>query len=215
MNSFANLASVMSEHPEVAKIWLGIIAQTKFILQEVPRSSLQSALLDVAQKAKTATARVAKSKSTASEELSQFTPTQTEQVDMSVIPMKRSRKEYQGHVTVNRLKPAMERGRENGSRKVSLALFVAEKITKLGPAKSASIWARSSLQMTSIRPSWTSKMAPHLCFCQCSQFSLGPKSMNKCLATRITSVFTSTPPQRIFFLDGPAEACERKLFTCV
>ena len=49
-------------------------------------------------------------------------------------------------------------------RKISLALFVAEKITTFGPAKSASIWVRSFLSMTLIRPSWTSKMAPRLCF---------------------------------------------------
>ena len=79
---------------------------------------MQSALLDVAQKAKTATTRVANSKSTASEELSQFTPTQTEQVDMSAIPLKRSRKENQGHVTVNRLKPAMEIDRKKRAKKI-------------------------------------------------------------------------------------------------
>ena len=123
MNSFANLASVMSEHQEVAKIWLGIIAQTKSILREVPGSSLQSALLNVAHNAKTATTRVANSKSTASEEMSQFTPTQTKQVDMSAIPMTRSRKENQGHVTVNRLKPAIERGRKKRVKKIQPCSF--------------------------------------------------------------------------------------------
>ena len=135
MNSFANLASVMSEHQEVAKIWLGIIAQTKSILREVPGSSLQSALLNVAHNAKTATTRVANSKSTASEEMSQFTPTQTEQVDMSAIPMTRSRKENQGHVTVNRLKPAIERGRKKRVKKIQPCSFCSREDHKIGTCK--------------------------------------------------------------------------------
>ena len=93
MNSFHLLASDLSRVPEVAKLWLGMVAQAKHILNDFSRSRMQEELLGLSEKAKVATTSVANSNSTASEELSKFSVKPGKQVNDTAIPVKRLRKE--------------------------------------------------------------------------------------------------------------------------